>query len=138
MPSKRKERRNEKVIYACKISNALPLFLCCVVCLFISPDHAVPLAPPHHPPLTVRRLSNDIGEVQLDAHLESFGNSIEIIRFCICLNLGLRKLADIGNINFSLHLFEQLKDEAGISDHVSLAVPENLVIIPLLLYFLQT
>ena len=107
-------------------------------CLFISPDQAVPLAPPHHPPLTVRRLSDDIGEVQLDAHLESFGNSIEIIRFCICLNLG--KLADIGNINFSLHLFEQLKDEAGISDHVTLAVPENLVIIPLFSFsaFLQT
>ena len=134
MPSKRKERRNEKVIYACKISNALPLFclfVCCVVCLFISPDQAVPLAPPHHPPLTVRRLSDNIGEVQLDAHLE-------IIRFCICLNLG--KLADIGNINFSLHLFEQLKDEAGISDHVTLAVPENLVIIPLFSFsaFLQT
>ena len=54
----------------------------------------------------------------------------------IGLNLGQTKETDIGNINFSLHLFEQLKDEAGISDHVSLAIPENLVIIPLLLYFL--
>ena len=40
-------------------------------CLFIAPDQAVPLAPPHHPPLTIRRFSDDIGEVQFDAHLTS-------------------------------------------------------------------
>ena len=72
-------------------------------CLFIAPDQAVPLAPPHHPPLTVRRFSDDIGEVQFDAHLK---------HQCILqawVNNSLPRYKMLGK-KISLHLFQQLKD----------------------------
>ena len=76
-----------------------------------SPYQPVPLAAPHHPPLAIRGLANHVCEVQFHAHLV---HSSILVRGEMWILMYVQ----------GTHLFEELKYEAWISYHVTLAVSE--------------